>query len=257
MRVETLSDQAGARWRAAEDERLRPVARQDARVAALWADWQRAQAERRWLAMLRLWRAVQREERQAELLSLYCAGPSPEELASRAEQQAQLRVAKALGLALPDDAWLLFRGYRGGGGELDCLLLGPGGLFGIAVVVKSRREWVDVQGDNWWSQRLDDYGKQMGTRMPMLARGGRSPSQQAAQSCAALGDWLRRNGQAVAPEPLVLVDSPNVRFSAKRPTVDVVRSVNDLMVNVRLSKVTLDASQLTGIADLIRLGHRH
>jgi hypothetical protein len=257
MRVETLSDPAGARWRAAEDERLRPVARQDARVAALWSDWQRAQAERRWLAMLRLWRAVQREERQAERLSLYCADPSPEELASRTEQQAQMRVAKELGRALPDDAWLLFRGYGGGNGELDCLLLGPRGLFGVEVAVKSREERVDVQGDDWWSQRLDDYGRPVGARRPMLAGGGRSPSQQAAHACAALGDWLRRNGQEVAPVPLVLVGNPDARLSIKRPTVDVVRSVDDLMVTVRLSAVVLEANQLTDIADLIRRGHRH
>lgn len=257
MRVETLSDQAGARWRAAEDERVRPVARQDARVAALWADWQRAQAEGRWLAMLRLWRTVQREERQAELLSMYCAVQSPEELASRTEQQAQMRVVTALGRALPDDAWLLFRGYRGGGGELDCLLLGPRGLFGVVVAVKSRGERVDVHGDGWWSQRLDDYGRPVGARKPVLAGGGRSPSQQAAQACTGLGDWLRRNGQAVAPVPLVLVDNPDARLSVTRPTVDVVTSVDDLMVNVRLSKVALDANQLTDVANLIRLGHRH
>jgi hypothetical protein len=257
MRVETLADQAGARWRAAEEERLRPVVRQDAWVASLRADWRRAHAERRWLTMLRLWRTVQREQREAGRLSLYCAVPSPDELMSRAEQQAQTHAAEALERALPDDAWRLFRGYQGGSGELDCLLVGPCGIFGVEVEVASRGERVDVWGDQWWLQELDDYGRPMGVRAPMLDEHGRSPSQQAAQACRVLGDWLRSNGQAVTPVPLVLVDDPDARLSVKFPTVEIVTSVEDLTGVVRLSGAALDGNQLTDIADLIRRGHRH
>jgi hypothetical protein len=44
--------------------------------------------------------------------------------------------------------WTLFRGYRNRGGEIDHLLLGPGGL--AAIESKHRKATVECAGDQWW-----------------------------------------------------------------------------------------------------------
>jgi hypothetical protein len=55
-------------------------------------------------------------------------------------------VAVQLGRALDDD-WTLLRGYHNRRGEIDHVLLGPGGLF--AIEVKNLNATVHVDGDSW------------------------------------------------------------------------------------------------------------
>jgi hypothetical protein len=239
--------------RAAEQERLRPAVEQDARLAAVRADRERARAEGHWVAWLRLWFSVHREKREADRQHWLRRDLSPSELRWRAGNEAERRVEDALGRALPGDAWLLFRGYHGRRGEIDCLLLGPSGLFGVEV--KYGKDHVVVQGDDWWSQDLDNYGNLVGERKQMRDKGNRSPSQQIAQACAALAEGLRRSRQRVAPVPVVLLEHAKGRLSVKDPTVDIVTSVDSLLGIIRRSKTSLDARQQAEIAALIRRDH--
>ena len=91
-------------------------------------------------------------------------------------------VAAELGRALGDD-WTLLRGYRNRRGEIDHLLLGPGGLF--AIEVKNINATVHIDGDRWRADKYDNYGNLVEQR-PVADRRGRSPSEQLNEPAAEL-----------------------------------------------------------------------
>lgn len=256
MRVETLSDHPGDLLAAAERERRREIAAQDARLVRARRDRDRARSDGRWLAWLRLVFTVRREKRAAARQPLATRVPTAQEERARAGHDAEQRVEADLGRALGSD-WTLFRGYRNRRGEIDGLLLGPTGLF--AIEVKYHNATVYIHGDHWSSEKYDNYGNLVRARAPMHDQGDnrRSPSQQLTQPAAELAQWLGKHGLAVTPACVVLLTHPSARIGAMRsPTVRVVTSAADLLGVVRKSSPRLDARQRAQVADLIRRDHR-
>jgi hypothetical protein len=173
--------------RAAYEEALTEHA---VRVEQLIAARDAARAERRWLAWLRRGFAVRSARRRAPRAPV---APTVDpnlrasiESGMNGEEAVQRRLAQRL-----DDDWTLICGYRGRGGEIDQLLLGPRGL--LAIEVKYRNATVSCDGDAWWYDKYDRYGNHVDSGT-LADRRGRSPSQQVNQATDALESFLRARG---------------------------------------------------------------
>ncbi len=164
MRLITLSDHVGDMLAKERSEQNAARARAQERYQQELAGYQRsiasarkerdqARAQRRLLSWLRLALALRR---------LRLAPPRPPvvvpdggtgalEAGARGEREAAQTLGAGLG-----DAWVLVTGYKNPKGEIDCLLLGPGGLF--AVEVKYANGTFTVTRDQWSYVKYDNYG---------------------------------------------------------------------------------------------------
>jgi hypothetical protein len=216
-----------------------------------------ARAQRRWLAWLRLSFALWRARRAVARERVRAQFPTNSEEAMRAGGNAEDRVAVELGRALGEE-WLLFRGYRNARGEIDGVLLGPGGLF--AYEVKYVNATIYISGDHWIREKWDNYGNLVEGREPMTDKGQRrrSPSRQVNEPADALADWLRRRGRDVVIHRFVLLTHPKIRIGESRDaTVHVETSVQGLLRLVERSRPALTAKQTAAIAEIIRRDHQH
>jgi hypothetical protein len=258
MRVEVLSDHPADMLASAV--RARGVAT-GGDPGSVWRETARkrdaARSAGRWLAWLRLSFAWWRAKRAAAWQRLPALVPTGSEEALRAGSGAEQRVADELGRALGQE-WVLFRGYRNSRGEIDGVLLGPGGLF--AYEVKYRNATVYISGDAWAGEKYDNYGNLVEPRRPIIDRGsrGRSPSQQLNEPAGALAAWLSRRGHQLEIARVVLLTHPKARIgSSNAATVRVVTSTGGLLRLVESSGVRLSARQRAEIAEVIRRDHQH
>jgi Nuclease-related domain len=255
MRIVTLSDHPGDMLADAVSERQRGTVHQETGLNDARRRRDQARAERRWLRWLRLVFTVRREAREVARQRLSARRPTGREESLRAGHDAEQRVADNLSRALNGD-WELFLGYRNRRGEIDGLLVGPGGLF--AYEVKYHNATVHISGDDWQSEKFDRYGNQVSDRAPMTDKRGRSPSRQLSEPAAMLADWLGKRGYPVSVTPVVLLTHERARVgSIRNPTVDVETSVQGLLRLVKQSPSALGASQRAAIAQIIRDDHRH
>jgi hypothetical protein len=234
MRVEILSDHPGKLVSDATKRRVAELAAADtarktgvARVAELRERRAAALAKGRLFAWLGLWFEVSRAKKQVpRFRSIAGSAPSGEEQASRAGKRAEDEVAAELGERL-DDEWLLFRGYRNGKGEIDQVLVGPGGM--VAVEVKNVNATVTIDGDVWDAVKIGNYGEVF-DRPPLMDARGRTPSVQLNEAADALAGFLERRGQLVDVERVVLMMHPKARVAQhSRPTVVVGTSVDAVL----------------------------
>jgi Nuclease-related domain len=226
-----------------------------ARVQAIRVKRDRARQDHRWLTWLRLILAVWAEQRRAP------AKPAPAtrdtddadtEEKIRAGIAGEQLVAAELGRAL-GDGWTLLHGYRNRRGEIDHLLLGPGGLF--AIEVKNINATVHIDGDRWRADRYDNYGNLVEQRL-IADRKGRSPSEQLNEPAAELERFLRQRGQAVAVHPVVILIHRRSRLGPSHdPTVRVGTSTGYVLSLVRDSADELDERQRAEVLRLIRRDH--
>lgn len=265
MRVVQLSDHPGdmlqqERRRRAERERREQSDYRDAaalhhdRLSRACRERDQARAQRRWLAWLRGVLAVRRERRRAP--------PAPQPVPARSDREGILTAgalgeqiaATGLGRALGDE-WTLLRGYRNRRGEIDHLLLGPGGL--VAIESKYRNAAVSCDGDRWWFSEYDNYGNRV--RGGELAdAGGRSPSEQVNQSASQLEDFLRSRGHPIAIERVVLFTHPKSRLaSCTRPTVRVATSTGQVIRLLRESGQVLGDEERVRLERLIIKDHQY
>ena len=184
MRIVTLSDHPAEMLADAVSERQRGPARQQAALDDARRRRDQARARRRWVSWLRLGFTVRRAARELARQRLSAGRPTGREDSIRAGQAAEQPVADVLGRSLGAD-WTLFRGYRNRRGEIDGLLLGPGGLF--AYEVKYHNATVYISGDDWQSEKFDRFGNQVSGRAPMAtsAAGLRAGSSASPPRC-----WL-------------------------------------------------------------------
>jgi hypothetical protein len=132
-------------------------------------------------------------------------------------------VASALGRALGDE-WILLRGYRNRGGEIDQILLGPRAL--IAIEVKHRNATVYCDGDDWRFDKYDRYGNRV-EQGRIADKRGRSPSVQLNEPASALEAFLHSRGQPVSIQRVVLLTHPRSELGSHRNlTVHVSTSTN-------------------------------
>ena len=254
MHIEMLSDHPGAMLANAVSSRQGPAGQETVLNEALRRR-DAARADRRWLTWLRLIFTVRREQRELARQGLLSGQLTGREESIRAGSEAEQRVADDLGRALGRD-WVLFRGYRNRRGEIDGLLLGPGGLFAYEVKYHNATFYID--GDSWQSEKYDRYGNLVGARTPMADRGGRPPSVQISEPAASLEDWLSKRGYVLTVTPVVLLTHERARIASSRnPTVQVETSVQGLLSLISRSPAELNAKQRGEIGQIIRDDHQH
>src|SRR5579863_5882657 len=231
MRVTELSDHPGdmlhdvARQRQAASSRAREAHEQaliehQAGIRTIQLKREQAHREHRWWAWLRLALAVWAANRRAPQ-----AGATANAELTDIEQKikagiaGEQQVAAVLGQALADD-WTLLHGYRNRRGEIDHLLLGPGGLF--AIEVKNINATVAIDGDRWRADKYDNYGNLVEQR-EIADQKGRSPSEQLNEPAADLERFLHERGQRVTVQRVVVLAHKRSRIGPRRhPTVHVV-----------------------------------
>ena len=183
-----------------------------ARVQTMKVKRDRARAQRHWWTWLRLLAAGWREKRQVPRRPLAEMADTDREEKLKAGIAGEQLVAVELGRALGDD-WTLLRGYRNRRGEIDQLLLGPGGLF--AIEVKNLNATVHVDGDRWRADKYDNYGNLVEQRV-IADRKGRSPSVQLNEPADALERFLRERGQPVTVQRVVVLAHRRSRLGDRR-----------------------------------------
>jgi hypothetical protein len=239
MRVVPLSDHPGAMLR---DARQRRAARDAAR------------SQRRWGAWLRGLFAVFLVRRPLPVAGPRASQPTDEEGKLAAGVAGESFVAGELGRAL-DDEWILLRGYRNRGGEIDLVLLGPRGLF--AIEVKNQNGRSDCHGDQWWSARYDKYGNQVEARREMSDRRGRSPSVQLNEPATLLEGFLASRGHPVTIGRVVALVHPRSQLGrCTRPTVEICTSVREMLGMLYASPVSVTPSERAALEQLIIRDHR-
>jgi hypothetical protein len=255
MRIVTLSDHPADLLAQAVSQRPSGPASQQDVLGEARRSRDQAWAQRQWFRWLRLGFAVRRAARELARQRWSAGRPTGREESIRAGQSAEQRVADDLGRGLGVD-WTLFRGYRNRRGEIDGVLLGPGGLF--AYEVKYHNATVHISGDDWQSEKFDRYGNQVSGRAPMSDKRGRSPSRQLSEPAAMLADWLAKRGHPVPVTPVVLLTHERARIgSIRNPTVGVETSAQALLRLAQQSAGTLNVGQRATIAQIIRDDHRH
>lgn len=229
MRIVELSnhpgemlDQRQDRRALAERERRqahqRKVAQHHARVAHAREARQMARTARSWWTWVRGAYAVWKLEGEAPRRPVPVRADVHGEARLTAGISGEQKVARRLGEALGEE-WLLVRGYRNRGGEIDQLLVGPTGV--VAIEVKHRNATVHCDGDRWWFEKFDRYGKVKKDGW-MTDDRGRSPSEQLCAPMRELQGFLSRRGHPVEITPVVVLTHPRSRLgSLQNLTVDV------------------------------------
>jgi hypothetical protein len=221
MRFVPLSDHPGDMLAAARREResgegqagkqyRRALAAYEKRVAEARKRRDKAGAERNPVSWLRWsltlwWRRLTRPPGRP------AAPPSPShgEEAIMGGIKGEQEVADVLRGAL-SDAWVLIKGYRNRRGEIDYLLLGPGGLF--AIEVKYVNGTFAITRERWRYVRYDSYGNQVSEGLLHDAR-RRPPNVQLLEPLGMLEQFLASRGQPVRMRPVVLLNHPKARVS--------------------------------------------
>jgi hypothetical protein len=173
------------------------------------------------------------------------SAPSHGEEAIMGGIKGEQEVADVLGGAL-SDAWVLVKGYRNRRGEIDYLLLGPGGLF--AIEVKYVNGTFAITRDRWRYVRYDNYGNHVGDGILQDAR-GRPPNVQLMDPLGALEDFLASRGHSARMRPVVLLNHPKARISSCAPDV----GVEALTSTVELRDVVTAADEIIGTKKLTEI----
>jgi hypothetical protein len=232
---------AGERYRQA-------LAAYQERIARARERRDKARAERDLLSRLRWgliawWRRLARPPRPPAALA-----PSHGEEAIKGGIKGEQEVADVLRVAL-SDAWALVKGYRNRRGEIDYLLLGPGGLF--AIEVKYVNGTFAITRERWRYVRFDRYGNQVGEGLLQDAR-HRPPNAQLAEPLGMLEQFLASRGQPARLRPVVLLNHPKARISDCAADV----GVEVLTATVQLRDLVLAADEQISprkLADIERL----
>ena len=159
---------------------------------------------------------------------------SDEELMWQAGNEGERRVVAHLSSLLNDD-WALISGYRGPGGEIDQILVGPRGV--CALETKYLNGTVFVRGDTWELDKYDNYGNRVEYGRPIEDRRGRSPSEQVNGAVKPLEaflskrDLVKRIGRAV-----ILTHDKSRVGRVERRTVDHIGSLAELNVDRLFSR---------------------
>jgi hypothetical protein len=180
--------------------------------------------------------------------------PSPGEEAIMGGIKGEREVADALHAAL-GHAWTLVKGYRNRRGEIDYLLLGPGGLF--AIEVKYVNGTFAITREHWRYVRYDNYGNSVAEGLLADAR-RRPPSVQLGEPLAMLEQFLASRGHQVRMRAVVLLNHPKARISSCDPDVGVVvlTATAQLLDLIRDSEGQLAGRKLAEIERLIVRDHR-
>ncbi|HTF09192.1 MAG TPA: nuclease-related domain-containing protein [Asanoa sp.] len=251
MRVEMLSDHGGALLRGSRD-RLRGA------IAAWQLEYRQAWAHVRAVHRAKsLWRQVRGATPAGEQPAqapggswqeVLLAEPEHEQAPAPAGGWGEDPLTAALGV-LPDE-WVMLRGYRNRRGETDHVLVGPQGIW--AVAVKRRRIRLHAVGDRWWWEKLDARGRSVETGWAV--DGGRSWARQVNDIADDLAAWLRGNRHDVPVRTAVVLLHEQAQLGrCQDPTVSLVGTEpTHLLEALARYAAPLAAPE---IADLVRRDH--
>jgi Nuclease-related domain len=250
--LDEVSRRRRATDRRAQDRYEDALIQHQARVQAIRIRRDRARNDHRWWTWLRLSFALAAEKRRPPRQPPPSDDDAGAEEKIRAGIAGEQLVAADLSRALGDD-WTLLRGYRNRRGEIDHLLVGPGGLF--AIEVKNVNATVHVDGDRWQADKNDNHGNLVEQRL-IADRKGRSPSEQLNQSADELERFLHAHGQPVSIQRVVILTHRRSRLGTSRhATVRVGTSTGYVLSLVRDSAAELKDRELAAIRRLIRRDH--
>ena len=151
--------------------------------------------------------AQPRKETSSEQQRVWQAG-------SEGERRASRHLSGQLG-----DEWTLISGYRGPGGEIDQILVGPLGV--CALEIKYLNGTVFVRGDEWKLDKYDNYGNLVESGQSVLDGGGRSPSSQINGAVKPLETFLSKRNQVGCINRAVIMAHDKSRIGrVERQTVD-------------------------------------
>ena len=184
------------------------LARHYARVQEARDRRDQARAQHRWWVWLRSIIAVRGEGATRPSPPVLVSGPTDQQEIIKAGMAGEQMVADELGWFLNDD-WVLFSGYSNNRGEIDHVLLGPGGLF--AIEVKHRNAVLYIDGDDWQFEKYDRYANLV-EEGRITDRRGRSPSMQLNQPADELEKFLRSRHQPVPIDRMVILTHPRSEF---------------------------------------------
>ncbi len=230
------------------------AAQHEARAAQARRERAKARAEGRWWRWLRLGISMLFTGRDAPRRPAPSPRSSDQEEILAAGVAGELYVEDQLAPAFGDE-WVLFRGYKNRRGEIDSVLLGPGGLF--AMEVKNRNATVHVDGDTWSCDKYDRYGNLVERGLPFADKGGRSPSREVNEPADELERFLGSRSQPVSIQrAVILVHQRSALGTIRNPTVNVATSMNWIINVVNESRIALEAGQLAELERLIVQDHR-
>jgi len=206
-----------------------------------------------WLSLAALWRRPARRPAPPGPPS-GSLPPTHGEAALAGGVKGEQQVAVTLDAAL-DDGWVLVKGYRNRRGEIDYLLLGPGGMF--AIEVKYVNGTFHITRDRWRYVKYDNYGNPV-EQGGVQDRGGRPPNVQLTEPLAALEDFLAKRRHPVRMQPVVLLNHPKARIGqcAADVGVLVLTSTDQLLRLVLNANEEISGSQLAEVERLIERDHR-
>jgi len=245
--------QREADGRRARSRYQREVAQHAERLSRARARRDDALGRHRWWAWIREIVAVWGEKRRVPRQPVTVSVPTGKEESIAAGMAGEQQVAHDLGAALGND-WLLFSGYRNGRGEIDDLLVGPGGLF--AIEVKHHNATVYINGDDWLFEKFDRWGNRV-EQGRIADRTGRSPSEQVNDAADELERFLHSRGHHVSIARIVILNHPRSKVGGQRnATVQVTTSSRQIIDVVNRSPFGFASARVTQLASLIERDHR-
>ena len=159
---------------------------------------------------------------------------SDEERMWQAGNEGERRVTAHLSSLLNDD-WTLLSGYRGPGGEVDQILVGPRGV--CALETKYLNGTVFVSGDTWELDKYDNYGNLVESGRTIEDGRGRSPSAQVNGAVKPLEGFLsKRDLVKRVSRAVVLTHDRSAVGRVERKTVDYVGTLAEVTVDGLFSR---------------------
>ena len=159
---------------------------------------------------------------------------SDEERRWQAGNEGERRVTAHLSNLLNDD-WTLISGYRGPGGEIDQILIGPRGV--CALETKYLNGTVFVRGDEWELDKYDNYGNLVESGRYIEDRRGRSPSEQVNGAVKPLERFLsKQNLVKRISRAVVLTHDRSEVGRVEGQTVDHIGTLEELNVERLFSR---------------------
>lgn len=209
-------------------------------------------------AVYALWQRARRPKMRAA---------SDQESIWQAGQVGEERTAKAFADVLDDD-WVMLKGYKNPKGEIDQILVGPGGV--TAIEIKNYNGVIHINGDSWTRYRhvdrhVDAAGAETAAEPepePVQDAGGRAPSRQLNEPASQLQKFLSgRSGVKRVNRAVILTHARSQIGPVLDLTIDYVVTLNDIRRRDHYvfvfgdGRARLDRKSVEHISSLIKQDH--
>ena len=182
-------------------------------------------------------------------------GPDRDEIVWASGREGERRVAALLGQMSNDD-WTLLSGYLNPQGEIDQILVGPGGVF--ALEIKYMNGLIYVDGDSWWRDKYDKWGNKVESGVPIADKKGRSPSVQVNRAADLLQRFFdRRAGAPHITRAVIFSHEKSQLGQIHNPTVQFIGILDKSSIRKLLAvgSQPLDAALARSVVAAIQSDH--